>query len=93
MVERLHEDAGDRLQIVGISSEEEEVLRPFLLRSTTTYTIARDELGSSKLDYEVKSLPTVVLIDSDGSILAWDYGLGGVRRTVAAARSLLKLTP
>ena len=92
-VEALDEQAGDRIQIAAISSEEIGTLKPYLARTESTYVIAHDDTGYVKWDYEVNKLPTIVLIDADGSIVAWDIGTGGVRAVLAQARKLLDLPP
>jgi thiol-disulfide isomerase/thioredoxin len=88
MVDRLHQDVGDRLHLVAVSSEEEVKLRPWLNDNPYSYPTGHDSKGLLKLDYEVKSLPTIVLISASGTILAWDYGTTGVSRVVAQARTL-----
>jgi hypothetical protein len=45
--------------------------------------------GHFKLDYEVKKLPTIVVIDGAGSVVSWDTSVSGVRRAVQTVRSLL----
>ena len=93
MIADLHREAEDRLLLAAISSEEEGVLKPWLEADTGSYPVGRDDEGRAKLDYEVKSLPTAVLIDEDGVVVAWDYGVAGVRRVVERARDSIQAPP
>ena len=85
MVQELHEELGDQIHLVAISSEDMDALRPHLERDKRTYMVGRDDTGHPKLDFEVKSLPTAVLV-VDGKIVVWDYGVAGVKRVTDAAR-------
>jgi thiol-disulfide isomerase/thioredoxin len=90
-MESLYKGAGDRLSLVAVSSEEEAVIRRHLGASSNTYPIAHDLRGELKQDYEVSKLPTAVLVGADGRVIAWDYGLGGVRRVLDATKTKLNL--
>ena len=90
LVEGLHRDAGDRIQVIAVSSEEPKVIEDFLQKGGTSYPVGRDSKGSTKLDYEVKSLPTIVWVHGD-EVRAWDYGIGGVRRVVDRLRRELNI--
>jgi thiol-disulfide isomerase/thioredoxin len=90
-VDELHQQAGDKLQVAAVSSEELAKLKPYVARSKSTYPIAHDADGSVKFDYEVNKLPTAVLLDGDGRVVAWDYGTSGIRRVIREARTLLDL--
>ncbi len=90
-IDALHEQAGDRLHLASISSEELEKLKPFVERSHGSYPVGHDVDGSLKLDYEVNKLPTVVLVDADGKVVVWDIGTTGVQRAIREARRLLDL--
>lgn len=93
MISSLHADVADDLLLVAISSEGEDKLLPWLQADGASYPVGRDTQGRAKLDYEVKSLPTAVLIDGTGDVVAWDYGVGGVRRVAARARGLIQPSP
>ena len=90
-VEALYEQAGDRLHLVAISSEELDKLTPFLARTGGDYPVGHDSDGTVKQDYEVNKLPTAVLLDAAGDVLVWDIGTAGVQRAIREARALLKL--
>jgi len=90
-IQGLYKDAGKALDLLAVSSEERVVIQRHLKASTDTYPIAHDRLGELKLDYEVNKLPTAVLVGADGRVIAWDYGLGGVRKVVSKARAHLGL--
>lgn len=91
VVSELHDDfGGNGLQVVGISSETEPVIREFLGKNATyTYPVGWDDDGSVKRDYEVKKLPTIVLVDKDGTVLDWDISVSGVNRVTNKVRKLL----
>jgi len=90
-MESLYISAGDRLDLVAVSSEDEAVIRRHLGASSATYPIAHDLRGELKQDYEVSKLPTAVLVGVDGQVITWDYGLGGVRRVLDSAKTQLNL--
>jgi len=90
-VEKLHKDAGQALELIAISSEEEAVIKRHLRASSTSYPVAHDAKGWLKQDYEIRKLPTAVLIGRDGKVIAWDYGLGGVRKVLSRTRVELQL--
>ncbi len=69
------------LRVIGISSEEEGVIKDFLSRRPLAYTVIRDPTSSIKQDYEVSKLPTLVVIDDKGIVLARATGSeGGVEQ-------------
>lgn len=90
-IEALHEQAGDRLPLVAISSEELDKLKPFVARAKGTYPIGHDVDGTVKLDYEVNKLPTAVLLDAQGDVVVWDIGTSGIQNVIRRARALLDL--
>lgn len=91
-IDKLHQEAGDKLQVVAISSEELKKLKPYVEHSSATYPIAHDQTGDLKLDYEVNKLPTVAVVDANNQIVLWDIGLSGVQRGIDKARELAGLT-
>ncbi len=89
-VDRLHRDAGERVDVIAVSSEERDVIDSYLAKNSTSYPVAHDIERLLKLDYEVQSLPTIVWLEGD-KVVAWDYGIGGVRRVVTQLRAKLKI--
>jgi thiol-disulfide isomerase/thioredoxin len=90
LVNQLHRDAADRLEVIAVSSEERKVIEDFLKKGGTEYAVAHDAEGLVKLDYEVQSLPTIVWLTGD-RVTDWDYGIGGVRRVVQKLRRELEI--
>jgi thiol-disulfide isomerase/thioredoxin len=90
LVNQLHRDAADRLEVIAVSSEERKVIEDFLKKGGTQYAVAHDTEGLVKLDYEVQSLPTIVWLTGD-RVTDWDYGIGGVRRVVQKLRRELEI--
>lgn len=90
MVSQLHQELGTKIQVVGVSSEEESVIRKYVGEHPEyTYPVAWDEEKSTKRRYEVKKLPTIVLVGADGKVLDWDISVSGVTRLVEKARALV----
>ena len=91
VVSALHEDLGGKgVQVIGVSSEEEAKIRTFLgQHADYAYPVGWDAEGAMKRDYEVKKLPTIVLIDRDGKVLDWDISVSGVNRVTNKVRKLL----
>jgi len=89
MVSALHDELGEAIQVVGISSEDEAVIRKYIAdHPDYTYPVAQDEEGATKRHYEVKKLPTIALVDKDGVVVDWDISVSGVTRVLAKARTL-----
>jgi len=63
----LHEDFGEKLVIISISTENETILRDFREAYSINWTIARDTSNVFDM-YTVSYLPTLVIIDQDGCI-------------------------
>jgi thiol-disulfide isomerase/thioredoxin len=90
MLDALYTEVGpEQLELLAVSSEERGVIEAYLLDSKTSFPIVHDVEGHFKLDYEVKKLPTIVVIDGAGSVVSWDTSVSGVRRAVQTVRSLL----
>ena len=58
---------GRGLSIVGVSRESPRVIQAHLARHPVTYTVARD-VGGGHAAYEVRALPTLVVIDRRGTV-------------------------
>ena len=89
-VDRLYRDAGGRVDVIAVSSEERDVIEGYLEKGSTSYPVAHDNEGILKLDYEVQSLPTIVWLEGD-KVVAWDYGISGVQRVVSGLRAQLHI--
>lgn len=91
VVSKLHDELGGKgVQVIGISSEEEPVIRAFMEKNTAyAYPVGWDSEGAVKRDYEVKKLPTIVLVGKDGKVLDWDISVSGVNRVTNKVRKLL----
>ncbi|MCK6529746.1 redoxin domain-containing protein [Myxococcota bacterium] len=78
------------LQVVGVTSEEEPVVRRYLDQNPVSYAIALDPYGEAKQDYEVDKLPTLVVIGPDGKVLVRATGSeGGVGQAEEVAARVL----
>jgi thiol-disulfide isomerase/thioredoxin len=89
IVEAMHTESGEHAEVLAVSSEDLIVINKYLEKSTTTYPVVHDALGDLKLDYEVKKLPTIVVIDAEGSVVSWDTSVSGVRRAASTVQGLL----
>jgi len=90
MVSQLHDELGTKIQVIGVSSEDESVIRKYVGEHPEyTFPVVWDEEKSTKRRYEVKKLPTIVLIGANGEVLDWDISVGGVTRLVKKARELV----
>ena len=89
LVSKLHDELGDRVQVVGVSSEEEAVISKYVAEHPEyTYPVGWDEERALKRRFEVKKLPTIVLVGADGKVVDWDISVSGVTRLIAQAREL-----
>jgi thiol-disulfide isomerase/thioredoxin len=67
---RFHEEFGDRLAIVGISDEPEEVVRKFT-EQHIKYFSAIDTAAALKNQYQVTGIPHCVIINPAGTVV-WE---------------------
>ena len=70
----LHEEFGEKLVIISISPEEEEVLRDFRDEYGIGWTIAKDTANVFDA-YGIYAIPTLVIIDQEGYIRYTHVGL------------------
>ncbi|HSL81155.1 MAG TPA: redoxin domain-containing protein [Thermoanaerobaculia bacterium] len=72
----LGEESG-LLTVVSVSSETPETVRPFAEKEGMSWVLARDESGYAvKQGFDVRSLPTILLVDHQGRILSRQVGWG-----------------
>src|SRR5205823_14976494 len=64
------------LRVIGISTEDEADLRPFVAQHKLTYTIARDADGIAWTHFLVEAIPTLVVIDKAGIVRDVEVGVG-----------------
>jgi len=89
-LERTAKDLGPRgLSVVGISVDGPRnyaKVRPFVAKLGITYPVALDDDGALQEKYQVRSIPTTVLIDSGGAIVKVMQGYRpGESQTLRAA--------
>lgn len=78
---------GRGLSIVGVSREQPRVISAHLARYPVTYTVARD-MGGGHASYEVRALPTLVVIDRRGDVRLVHTG-GDLRTVIPLVEQLL----
>lgn len=57
------------LVVIGVSNEDESVVRPFMASSGQRYTIALDPGGKLFRDFQVRGIPHAVLADKTGRVV------------------------
>lgn len=82
-----HQDKG--LAVIGLSSEEPEVLADFLEEFPQPYTIARDDDRASNRSYMVNAFPTLFLVDRKGVVRHVFIGVANLDEVDRAVESLL----
>jgi thiol-disulfide isomerase/thioredoxin len=87
--QRLHEEAGDRLQVLGIDYLDTQPGGAIELASQTgvTYPLLADPAGALRQEFRVRGLPGVVFVDADGQVTN-----PGGRPTFTVIRSYSQLT-
>lgn len=87
--QRLHEEAGDRLQVLGIDYLDTQPGGAIELAAQTgvTYPLLADPAGALRQEFRVRGLPGVVFVDADGRITD-----PGGRPTFTVIRSYSQLT-
>lgn len=94
-IQRLHErHAAAGLTVIGVSEDGPRnfsKVRPFASRLGLRYPIALDEDGALQERYQVRALPTTVLIDRHGRVVRFlqGYRTGFAEELDAAIRELL----
>ena len=78
---------GRGLSIVGVSREQPRVISAHLARNPVTYTVARD-MGGGHASYEVRALPTLVVIDRQGNVRLVHTG-GDLQTVIPLVEQLL----
>jgi cytochrome c biogenesis protein CcmG, thiol:disulfide interchange protein DsbE len=87
---RFHEQFSDKLVVMGISDEKEEVVRKFTDENIKYYS-ALDTTAALKKQYEVTGIPHCVIINPAGTVVWEGFPfLGGYELTDEVVASLLK---
>ncbi|MBN2320947.1 MAG: redoxin domain-containing protein [Acidobacteria bacterium] len=75
-LEKIHQRFKDRgLIIFGVNRESGQVQSDFLKKKPFTYPMLLDQNGDLTRRFNAVNLPTLVLIDRQGRIAAWEQGL------------------
>lgn len=87
----------DGLKVVGITDEDLPLVTQFLRQmegrgQPISYTIARDETGA-KGRYQIRSLPTLFVLDKDGVVQLVHVGAGNMDEVDELVVSLLGIEP
>ncbi len=91
-LEQLHLDYQKHgVRVVGVSSEEAEVVQPFLDDRPLVYPVALDTTGDFSHRMMVSVMPTVWVIDKQGVIRDIFFGAGHHDKLVAAVRRAVGL--
>jgi thiol-disulfide isomerase/thioredoxin len=73
--QRLHEEAGDKLDVLGIDYEDTQPAAALELagRAGVTYPLLADPGATLHEPLRVRGLPGVALVDSDGTVVHFDF--------------------
>lgn len=87
--QRLHDEAGDRVQVVGIDYLDTQPAGALELARQTgvTYPLLADPAGALRQEFRVRGLPGLVFVDADGRVTN-----PGGRPTFTVIRSYAQLT-
>lgn len=85
-IQSVHEDLGDRVTVIGMDVRDSvSGGQEFVDRTGVTYTIGRDPSGDIFTSFDAVNLPTTVLIDAKGTVVATHTGA----LSAGALRSLI----
>ncbi len=74
-IESVHQDLGDRVTFIGMDVRDSvSGGKEFVERTGVTYAIGRDASGDVFTSFDAVNLPTTVLIDAQGSVVATHTG-------------------
>jgi thiol-disulfide isomerase/thioredoxin len=65
---RLYESSEGKLQVIGISQEDEGTIRSFREGTEMKYSVAIDSNGSLARHFGVRGIPCAVLVDAGGTV-------------------------
>ena len=73
--QRLHEEAGGKVQVLGIDYQDTqpEVALELIGETSVTYPLLADPAGQIRVPFKVRGLPGVIFVDGDGSITHIEY--------------------
>lgn len=73
--QRLHEEAGDRLTVLGIDYQDTQPRMALELAEETgvTYPLLADPAAQLRVPFRVRGLPGVVLVDEEGRVVHLEY--------------------
>lgn len=80
---------GEKLHVVGVSAEDQEVVESYVRRHGTGYVMGHDADRAIHDGYFVDSFPTIVLIDAKGKVAAVGLGIDDFARFEKQVDSLL----
>jgi cytochrome c biogenesis protein CcmG/thiol:disulfide interchange protein DsbE len=82
---------GDRgFRIVGLTSEDDDDVAPFVKEQAIAYTIAHDADGATAKEYGATAIPMLVVVDRTGVVRYTTLGAGHLDAVEAVIESLLK---
>ena len=75
-IEEFYKENKDKVALLAISiKESEEKLKSFVRKKKISYPVALDSDGSIAKLYNVRGVPTVIVVDKDGKILYSGYSI------------------
>ena len=83
---KLAAEHGKDINVVAITNEDFHTIQPFLKASGYTMPVYRDVDKSAGKAFRVDSLPSTVILDSNGNIADYIVGLDPVAETKALAK-------
>lgn len=87
-IEKLHKTYKDKgLVVLGVNDEEPEVVRGFYKKNDVTFPTATDKPGAVSEHYGITAVPTTIIYDRKGKIVAQ---LVGTRKEQQFLRLLRK---
>ena len=76
MLDRLYKKhSGNGLEIIGVSSETTDVLNKFQQKFVSPYPLYQDVGQKMWSHYNIRSVPTLILLDENGYILKVWHGV------------------
>lgn len=86
--QKLFEEYGKHgLAVLTISDEEKTIVQPFLKENKFTFPAYLDPEGVTNKAYQIAAIPTVVVIDRNGMLVAYKVGLAPREDILAALKS------
>jgi thiol-disulfide isomerase/thioredoxin len=81
-------EGDDGIAVIGISAQGKRRLTRYLRNKTVGFTVVWDKRGRVSRKYRARAVPTLVVVDQNGTIRYQGTGVRAAKRAIAIAKRL-----